>query len=137
VLGGGLSPDEKRWISRRPNFFLPVHAHSCLFRRLFLAALEAAFRDGKLSFFGSLVPLAEPRAFAKLIADLRQAQWVVYARPPFGGPAQALAYLARYTHCAAIANSRLIAIDDDKVAFTFKDYRSNGRRKLMQRGLTP
>jgi hypothetical protein len=132
VPGGGLSPDGKRWLSSRANFFLPVHALSRLFRRLFLAALEAAFENGGLHFFGSLAPLAAPRAFAELIAALRQAQWVVYAKPPFGGPAQVLAYLARYTHRAAIANSRLVAIDDDKVAFTFKDYRRNGRRKVMR-----
>jgi len=132
VPGGGLSPHGTRWVSCRANFFLPVHALSRLFRRLFLTALEAAFLDGKLGFFGALAPLAEPRAFAKLIADLREAQWVVYAKPPFGGPAQVLAYLARYTHRAAIANSRLVAIDEDKVAFTFKDYRRNGKRKVMR-----
>jgi Putative transposase/Transposase zinc-binding domain len=132
VPGGGLSADGKRWVSCRANFFLPVHALSRLFRRLFLAALEAAFRDGRLSFFASLAPLAKQLAFTKLIADLRQAQWVVYAKPPFGGPAQVLAYLARYTHRAAIANSRLVAIDEDKVAFTFKDYRRGGQRKVMR-----
>ena len=109
-----------------------MHALSRLFRRLFLAALEAAFRDGGLRFFGSLAPLAEARGFADRIAALRQAEWVVYAKPPFGGPAQVLAYLARYTHRAAIANSRLVAIDKDEVAFTFKDYRRNGQRKVMR-----
>ena len=132
VPGGGLAPDGQGWISCRPNFFLPVHALARLFRRLFLAALETAFHDGGLRFFGNLAPLAEPRAFADRIAALRQAEWVVYAKPPFGGPAQVLAYLARYTHRAAIANSRLVAIDEDKVAFTFKDYRRNGQRKVMR-----
>jgi Putative transposase/Transposase zinc-binding domain len=132
VPGGGLSPDGKRWVSSPANFFLPVRALSRLFRRLFLAALEAAFRDGKLGFFGTLAPLTEQRAFSEQITALRQAQWVVYAKPPFGGPAQVLAYLARYTHRAAIANSRLVAIDEDKVTFTFKDYRHNGRRKMMR-----
>jgi Putative transposase len=133
VPGGGLSPDAKRWISCRPNFFLPVHALSRFFRRLFLAALEAAFQNSSLHFFGSLAPLAvSPHAFAERIAALRQKEWVIYAKPPFGGPAQVLAYLARYTHRAAIANTRLVAIGKDEVAFTFKDYRRNGRRKVMR-----
>jgi hypothetical protein len=132
VPGGGLSPDGKRWVACRPNFFLPVHALSRLFRRLFLAAFDAAFREGKLRFFGTLAPLAEPRAFAKEIASLRQADWVVYAKPPFGGPAQVLTYLARYTHRAAIANSRLVAVTDEEVAFNFKDYRDSGRHKVMR-----
>src|SRR5271166_6517990 len=132
VPGGGLSADGRRWISCRPNFFLPVHALARLFRRLFLAALEKAFQDGGLHFFGGVAPLTEPRAFADRIAALRQAEWVVYAKPPFGGPAQVLAYLARYAHRAAIANSRLVAIDQDKVAFAFKDYRRNGQRKVMR-----
>ena len=132
VPGGGLSPDGRRWIACRPNFFLPVHALARLFRRLFLTALETAFQGGGLTFFGSLAPLAKARSFADRIAALRQAEWVVYAKPPFGGPAQVLAYLARYTHRAAIANSRLVAIDQDKVAFAFKDYRRNGQRKVMR-----
>jgi hypothetical protein len=132
VPGGGLAPDARRWIACRPNFFLPVHALARLFRRLFLAALETAFQGGGLTFFGSLAPLAKARSFADRIAALRQAEWVVYAKPPFGGPAQVLAYLARYTHRAAIANARLVAIDQDKVAFAFKDYRRNGQRKVMR-----
>jgi len=115
VPGGGLSPDGKRWVSCRAKFFLPVHALSRLFRRLFLAALEAAFRDGNLQFFGALTPLAGQSAFAEQITALRHSEGVVNAKPPFGGPAQVLAYLARYTHRAAMANSRLIAIDEDKV----------------------
>ena len=132
VPGGGLAPDGQRWIACRSNFFLPVHALSRLFRRLFLAELAGAFQHGKLRFFGALAPLAKPRAFAKEIVALRRADWVVYAKPPFGGPAQVLAYLARYTHRAAIANSCLVAIDKDEVAFTYKDYRRNGRRKVMR-----
>ena len=132
VPGGGLSPDGRRWIACRPNFFLPVHALSRLFRRLFLAGLEAAFRNGELRFFGTLAPLAEKPAFADCLKALRQSKWVTYSKPPFGGPAQVLAYLARYTHRAAIANSRLVAITDDEVAFSFKDYRRNGRRKMMR-----
>lgn len=132
VPGGGLSPDGKAWIACRPGFFLPVRALSRLFRRLFLAGLETAFRNGDLGFFGDLTGLAKPGAFADRIAALRRSEWVVYSKPPFGGPAQVLAYLARYTHRAAIANSRLLAVGDDEVVFAYKDYRRNGQRKAMR-----
>ena len=132
VPGGGLSPDKKAWIACRPGFFLPVQALSRLFRRLFLTGLETTFRDGSLGFFGDLAGLAEPSAFAARIAALRRGEWVVYAKPPFGGPAQVLAYLARYTHRAAIANSRLVAVSEDDVAFAYKDYRRDGQRKVMR-----
>jgi len=132
VPGGGLSPDGKRWIACKPGFFLPVKALARRFRRLFLAELEAAFDKGALRFFGHLASLSEPRAFAERVKSLRKTDWIVYAKPPFGGPEQVLAYLARYTHRAAIANSRLVAVNDDAVSFTYKDYRRNGRQKIMR-----
>jgi hypothetical protein len=132
VPGGGLSPHGKAWIGCKPGFFLPVRALSRLFRRLFLAGLEAAFDDGGLGFFGDLAGLAEPSVFAARIAALRRSEWVVYAKPPFGGPAQVLAYLARYTHRAAIANSRLVAVDEAEVAFSYKDYRRDGQSKVTR-----
>ena len=131
VPGGGLSPDRTRWIACRPGFFLPVKALGRLFRRLFLERLAEAFADGALRFFGELAPLAEPAAFAAHCATLRRIDWVVYAKPPFGGPEQVLAYLGRYTHRVAIANSRLVAMTDDTVSFLWKDYRQEGRRKGM------
>jgi len=91
-----------------------------------------ALDNGALGFFGELAPLAERHAFAARIRSLRKIDWVVYAKPPFGGPEQVLAYLARYTHRAAIANSRLVEIGDDEVAFAYKDYRRDGRRKVMR-----
>ena len=102
------------------------------FRRLFLGGLEAAFRRGELGFFGDLVPLAEAAAFAERVRALRQSAFVVYAKPPFGGPERVLAYLARYTHRTAIANSRLVTVDDDEVAFSYKDYRRGGRSRVMR-----
>ena len=131
VPGGGLAPD-RRWIGCRPTFFLPVKPLARLFRRLFLDGLTAAFRQGRIEAFGDLAALRGPRAFAARVAALRKNDWVVYSKPPFGGPAQVLAYLARYTHRAAIANSRLVAVEADHVAFTYKDYRREGRRKVMQ-----
>lgn len=131
VPGGGVSPDDTRWVSCRPGFFLPVRVLSRLFRRLFLEELRTAFEGGKLSFFGDIAGLTEPAAFTRLLAKVRRLDWVVYAKPPFGGPRQVLAYLGRYTHRVAIANSRLIGMDDDRVAFRWKDYRQGGRTKVM------
>jgi hypothetical protein len=131
VPGGGLSPDRTRWIACRPGFFLPIKGLGRLFRRLFLERLAAAFADGALRFFGGLAPLAEPDAFAAHCAALRRIDWVVCAKPPFGGPEQVLAHLGRYTHRVAIANSRLITLTDDAVGFRWKDYRQEGRPKVM------
>jgi hypothetical protein len=132
VPGGGLSPDGTRWIAGRANFFLAVKPLAMLFRRLFLERLKRGFDAGALGFFGDLAPLADPAAFAGRIEAMRRIDWVVYAKKPFGGPAQVLAYLGRYTHRVAIANSRIKALDDDCVAFTWKDYRRNGNVKVMQ-----
>jgi putative transposase/transposase-like zinc-binding protein len=132
VPGGGLLPDGTRWIAGRPNFFLAIKPLSQLFRRRFLQRLTAAFSDGALSFFGDLAFLAEPAAFTACIAAARRVDWVVYAKKPFGGPAQVLAYLGRYTHRIAIANSRIVALDDDHVAFSWKDYRQDGATKIMK-----
>ncbi len=127
VPGGGLSEDGERWIACRPEFFLPVRVLSRLFRRLFLTGLAAAHRQGRLRFFGELADLADPVAFAAIIAPLRKSEWVVYAKAPFGGPEAVLAYLSRYTHRVAIANSRLIAADTNFVTFRWKDYRTQRR----------
>lgn len=129
VPGGGLSLDGARWISCRPGFFLPVRVLSRLFRRLVLEQLAAAHEAGRLHFFGAHAPLAERPAFAAYLAPLRTIEWVVYAKRPFAGPEAVLAYLSRYTHRVAIANSRLIACDDAGVTFRWKDYRANGRER--------
>ena len=131
VPGGGPSLDGTHWVACRPGFFLPVRVLSRLFRRLFLQELQAAFAAGQLGFFGDLVHLADPAAFAERLAQLRRTDWVVYAKPPFGGPEQVLAYLGRYTHRVAIANSRLISLADGKVSFSWKDYRQNRKAKVM------
>lgn len=131
VPGGGLSADGERWISCRPGFFLPVRVLSRLFRRLFLAQLQGAFEAGRLRFFNALKPLQEPGAFARYLAPARRAEWVVYAKPPFGGPQHVLEYLGRYTHRVAISNNRLIDFVDGKVRFRWKDYRHNSRKKVM------
>jgi predicted Zn-ribbon and HTH transcriptional regulator len=134
VPGGGLSADGDRWIACRPGFFLPVRVLSRLFRRLFIEGLQALHRAGRLAFFGDLEGLAEATAFAAWLAPLRKTEWVVYAKPPFGGPEAVLAYLSCYTHRVAISNSRLISADSETVAFRWKDYRikSGDRQKVMR-----
>jgi len=131
VPGGGLSPDQTRWVACRPGFFLPVRVLSRRFRTLFLARLRAAFAAGELRFSGALGPLAEPARFAERLGDLGGKDWVVFAKRPFAGPEQVLAYLGRYTHCVAIANSRLVRLADGQVSFTWKDYRHSGTTKVM------
>jgi hypothetical protein len=131
VAGGGLSADGGRWISCRPNFFLSVRVLARRFRRLFLASLQKAFEANKLVFCGRLQPLRDRRAFQRHLAPARQAEWWVYAKPPFAGPEQVLAYVARYTHRVAISNNRLVDIDHGKVRFHWKDYRNGSRQKTM------
>lgn len=133
VPGGGLSKDG-RWIGCKPGFFLPVRVLSRLFRRLFLDGLVALHRAGELAFFGDLRGLADAKAFAAWLAPFRKTEWVVYAKPPFGGPEAVLAYLSRYTHRIAISNSRLISAEADNVAFRWKDYRikHGDRMKVMR-----
>ena len=131
VPGGGIAPGGTRWIAGRPNFFLAVKPLAKLFRRLFLERLQKAFDAGALNFFGDLASLADPTSFRGHLTKMRRVDWVVYAKKPFGGPAQVLACLGRYTHRVAIANSRLAGLDGEHVAFTWKDYRQNGAAKIM------
>jgi putative transposase len=132
--GGGIALDGKRWVSCRPGFFLPVRVLSRLFRRLFLERLAAAHKQ--LQFFGNHAPLADAQVFATYLAPLRKAEWVVYSKPPFGGPEAVLAYLSRYTHRVAISSSRLIALDQQGVTFRWKDYRIEGRDRYKRMTLT-
>jgi len=127
VPGGGLSADGKRWVSCKPGFFLPVRVLSQLFGRLFLERLNQAYQSGELKFFGEHQALANAKAFDNWIKPLRKIGWVVYAKRPFAGPEAVLAYLARYTHRVAIANSRLLKFNDQGVTFKWKDYRSKQR----------
>jgi predicted Zn-ribbon and HTH transcriptional regulator len=130
VPGGGISPDGARWIACRPGFFLPVRVLSRLFRRLFLQRLATAHKQ--LAFFGNHARLIDAQAFAAYLAPLRKTEWVVYSKRPFGGPEAVLAYLSRYTHRVAIANSRLIGFDHNAVTFKWKDYRIEGRDRYKR-----
>jgi len=137
VPGGGISPDGARWVHCRSGFLLPVRVLSRLFRRLLLSRLTDAHRAGKLAFFGELAHLGDPQAFAAFLAPLWAKDWFVYAKPPFAGPEAVLAYLSRYTHRVAIANSRLISLDEKGVTFRYKDYRRNGRERQRTMTLEP
>jgi hypothetical protein len=136
--GGGLSCDAHGvidttpcWRSCRPGFFLPVRVLSSVFRGKYLERLRAAFDHGQLLFPGRLHYLAAPGAFACWLRPLYAKAWVVYAKPPFGGPAQVLKYLARYTHRVAISNQRLLTLADGRVTFRYKDYADDNRHKTM------
>jgi hypothetical protein len=131
VPGGGLSPDDSRWISCRQGFFLPVRVLSRLFRGKFLCYLKQAFDQGKLQFFSDLKSLVDPEAFGRFLRRNRQQEWVVYAKPPFGGPTQVLDYLGRYTHRVAISNHRLVTFQDGKVTFQWRDRKKHDRIRTM------
>jgi hypothetical protein len=133
VPGGGISMDGSRWVSCRPNFFLPVRVLSRLFRGLILKGLKQAHADGRLKFFNDHRPLADRGTFHAYLKPLYKTDFAVHAKEPFAGPKAVLAYLSRYTHRVAIANRRLISVDDKTVTFTWKDYRAQGaeRYKVM------
>jgi Putative transposase/Transposase zinc-binding domain len=133
VPGGGISPDGTRWIPSRPAFLLPVRMLGKLFRRLFLTRLTELHDTGRLTFFGSMAPLADRRAFLRHLSPVRKTRWVVYAKAPFAGPEAMLAYLSHYTHRVAISDRRLIGFDETSVTFRYKDYRRSGaeRQQVM------
>jgi len=128
VPGGGLSLDHAQWVASRSRFFLPVKVLSRVFRGKFVAGLRRAFRKRKLSFHGACLPLSSEKAFAGFLRALFREDWVVYAKPPFGGPEHVLQYLARYTHRVAISNHRIVDVNDTHVAFRWKDYAHHSKR---------
>src|SRR5438445_99856 len=131
IPAGGISPDRTRWIHPRYPFFLPVHVLSRVFRGKFVAGLKRRFQQHQLTFAGSLQSLAQEKAFHSFLRPLFRQDWVVYAKPPFGGPHQVLGYLARYTHRVAITNHRLVAFDNDQVTFRWKDYAHGNKKRMM------
>jgi len=131
VPGGGLSPDQTGWVTPRSNFFLPVKVLSRVFRGKFVAGLRRAFHRAQLRFYGECLPLSEDKNFAAFLRTLFQQEWVVYAKPPFGGPEHVLHYLARYTHRVAISNHRLLSVSDSEVTFRWKDYAHSSKQRTM------
>lgn len=123
VPGGGFAPGGDQWISCRPGFFLPVRVLSRLFRGIFLDRLRRLHRRGELALYGQLAALSDAGAFEGFLAQLRETEWVVYAKPPFGGPEKVLDYLGRYTHRVALSNHRIVSVEEGKVAFRWRDYR--------------
>jgi hypothetical protein len=131
VTGGGLAPDGSRWVTTRPGYFLPIKVLGRLFRGKFLAGLRALYDAGELRLAGSVATLADPQLFRRWLTPLYRQDWVVYAKPPFGGAEQVFRYLGRYSHRVAIANSRLLALEEGQVTFTYKDYADEHRSKAM------
>jgi Putative transposase/Transposase zinc-binding domain len=131
VPGGGLSCDRQRWIRSSPKFFLPVKVLSPVFRGKFLDGLRNAFRSKRLAFHGSCQGWENRKVFYAFLDTLKEHDWVVYAKKPFGGPEHVLHYLARYTHRVAISNHRLVEVTDDNVTFRWKDYAHHSKRRTM------
>jgi putative transposase/transposase-like zinc-binding protein len=131
VPGGGIARGQRRWISCRRQFLFPVKVLSRVFRGKFIAYLKTAFRDGELGFHGELKCLEEQGKFIEWLNRAAGTEWVVYAKPPFGGPRQVLKYLARYTHRVAISNQRLVALEDGRVTFRWKNYARAGEPATM------
>jgi predicted RNA-binding Zn-ribbon protein involved in translation (DUF1610 family) len=130
ITGGGLSADGERWIRCKNSYFLPVKVLSRLFRRLYLQKVTRAFKQQQLKFINRFKKLKAPNDFGLWLNQFRKVKWVVYAKPPFGGPESVLAYLSRYTHRVAIANSRLLSLKDQQVTFKYKDYREEDQTKI-------
>jgi Putative transposase/Transposase zinc-binding domain len=131
VPGGGLSRDHERWIHSQQSFFLPVRVLSRVFRGKFIAGLKQLFHKRQLQFFGSCAPLSQAKEFNTFLRTLFREDWVVYAKPPFGGPEHVLHYLARYTHRVAISNHRLLNVTDHEVTFRWKDYAHHRKSRAM------
>lgn len=129
--GGGLSPDQSRWIPCKEGFFLPVRVLSRFFRRCFLDSMNEAYRKEKLYLKGNLQRLQDPSEWNRFLKPLKEKEWVVFSKPPFGGPIQVLKYLARYTHRVAISNRRLVSIEGDEVSFRIRDYAKGNRIKTI------
>lgn len=135
VTGGGMALDGARWVASPAHYLFPIHALSRMFRGKYLAGLKALFDAGQLEFHGQLAGWDKPQKFAALTRQAAAPQWVVYAKRPFAGPQQVLAYLSRYTHRVAISQRRLLAADEQTVTFGYKDYADGARRKTMTLGL--
>src|SRR5262244_2683479 len=131
VPAGGLSLDHTRWIRSRDRFFLSIHVLRRVFRGKFVAAMRQAFRDNQLVFHANLTGLAQAKAFAAWLRPLFRKDWVVYSKPPFGGPEHVLKYLGRYTHRVAISNHRLVSFAEGKVTFRWRDSAHHNEQKLM------
>ena len=131
VPAGGLSLDHTRWIRSRPRFFLPIQVLRRVFRGKFVAALKSAFQHGQLHLSGDLALLAQPKIFAAWLRPLFRKDWIVYSKPPFGGPEYVLQYLGRYTHRVAISNHRLVSLADGQVTFRWRDSAHNNEQRLM------
>ncbi len=131
IPAGGLSLDHTHWVKSRDRFFLSIKVLRRVFRGKFVAALQQAFREGQLVFHGDLTLLAQPKIFAAWLRPLFRKDWVVYSKPPFGGPQYVLQYLGRYTHRVAISNHRLVSLIEEQVTFRWRDSAHHNEQKLL------
>src|ERR1700676_551421 len=131
IPAGGLSLDHSHWVRSRDRFFLPIHVLRRVFRGKFVAGLRQAFHLGQLNFHGDLTLLAQPKTFATWLRPLYRTDWIVYLKPPFGGPEYVLQYLGRYTHRVAISNHRLVSLAEGNVTFRWRDSAHNNEQKLL------
>src|SRR5215469_5789152 len=131
IPAGGLCPDRTRWIRSRPRFFLPIPVLRRVFRGKFVAGLKSEFQRGQLHLSGNLALLAQPKIFASWLRPLFRKDWIVYCKPPFGGPEYVLHYLGRYTHRVAISNHRLVSFEEGQVTFRWRDSAHSNEQKLM------
>jgi predicted Zn-ribbon and HTH transcriptional regulator len=131
IPAGGIAPDGGHWVRPRYAFFLPVKVLSRVFRGKFIAGLKRLYRHRQLRCAGPCAALADAKQFRQLLRRLHRRDWVVYAKPAFGGPRQVLRYLGRYTHRVAISNHRLVSFDGERVTFRWKDYAHGSQQRLM------
>ncbi|TYQ15217.1 UNVERIFIED_CONTAM: transposase-like zinc-binding protein [Acetivibrio alkalicellulosi] len=131
VTGGGLSEDKNKWLSCRKGFFIRVEVMSSMFKKKFIDTFERAYHGGKLKFYGDIKEYENPKIFYELILTLRNKDWVIYSKPPFGGPEKVLEYIGRYTHRVAISNSRIKSFENGKVTFSWRDYKDDNKKKDM------
>jgi hypothetical protein len=128
---GGIAPDGSGWVPCRPHFFLPVRVLSRRFRRLYVAGLTHLYAQGHLTVLGRCRELEAPPVWHRFLEALHEQEWVVYAQEPLQDPQHVLQYLARSTHRVAISNHRLVALEDGRVTFRYKDYQRGHRLRTL------
>jgi len=131
VPAGAFSAEQNKWNPGRESFLFRIRSLAKAFRNRYLQKLEKAYKKNKLIFPGKTASIGSQKAFGEMIKKLSVTDWIAYAKRPFAGPEQVLEYLGRYTHRVAISNNRLIAIDNGKIVFTYRDRKNNNRKKTM------
>lgn len=131
VTGGALSHNQRKWRSTKPDFLFPIEELSVRFKQQLCHAIAALYASDKLTFAGQSLVWADPDSFAQRLKAAQAKNWMVYAKPPFADAEQVVAYLGRYTHRIAISNHRILSIEEDRVSFSYRDYRHEGQLKTL------